>query len=124
MRHRPATEKGKLDRALEERNRLLRDYHARQKKHREELFKQCPELAEFAQRLRHISDPAHMLSYVENMARGSFSIASPEIRTEALSLVNERIVSIRLRSGLPPFDDPVFDEPDRVFQACKRELSA
>jgi hypothetical protein len=117
------TEKGELDKALEQRAKLLRHYRARKKERRDALFQRHPELAEFAQHLRRIGRPAHMRIYVQEMARGPFSTATPEIRAEALSLVSERIVAIRLRSGLPPFDDPVFDEPDRVFQACKRELS-
>jgi hypothetical protein len=116
------TEKGELDKALEERATLLRQYRVAKNAHRQKLFAESSDLSGFAQHLRRISDPSHMQAYVREMARGPFSIASPEIRLEALSLVSERIVAIRLRAGLPPFDDPVLDEPDRVFQVCKEML--
>jgi hypothetical protein len=64
-----------------------------------------------------------MLTYVREAARGWLTTAPPEIRAEALSLVGEQIIAIRLRAGLNPFDDPLPGEDPDLFQLCKQELS-
>ena len=64
-----------------------------------------------------------MLAYVRENTRGWLSVAPPEIRAEALSLINERIIAIRTHAGLTPFDDPLPGEEADMFQLCKAELA-
>ena len=96
--------------------------------YRDALFKghACgAELQAFANQLTRytLSDAAAMLTYVREAARGWLTTAPPEIRAEALSLVGEQIIAIRLRAGLNPFDDPLPGEDPDLFQLCKQELS-
>jgi hypothetical protein len=116
---------GEADKAIKERDYLYRRYRAQKKVRLEQLYQEHPDgtaLAEFAKQLQRytISDAAAMLSYVRESTW--LSTAPTEIRVEALSLISDRITAIRLRAGLPPFDDPFPDEPNRVFQACKEML--
>jgi hypothetical protein len=127
-RARRAAEKDEANEALEERAILFRRYRAARKAHRDTLYQThpCgPDLAAFAARLRgftQLTDAAAMLTYVSEAARSWLSIAPPEIRAEALSLVSERIVTIRVHAGFAPFDDPLPGEADDVFRLIKREL--
>lgn len=122
-------EKGETDKALEERNLLWRRYRAARKAHRETLYIKHPcggDLQTFAAQLKRytqLSDATAMLTYVRAAARSWLTIAPPEIKAEALSLINEHIIRIRTNAGLPPFDDPLPGEPDKVFQQCKQELA-
>ena len=82
-----------------------------------------------------ITDAAAFLTYVREEARSWLCTAPPELRAEALSLVNERIQRIRQGQGLVPLDDPIPDlagraagaaapdEADDVWQLAKRELA-
>ena len=127
-RQRSVAEQGAADKALEERAILYRRYRASRTAYRDTLVKThpCgPDLAAFTAQLRRYTqlvDAMAMLAYVREMARGWLTSAPPEIRTEALSLINERIIAIRMRAGLAPFDDPLPGEADDVFQRCKQEL--
>ena len=125
----PAIDQGAADKAVAERNFLYRQYRAARKKHRDAIYSTHPlgpELQTFAYQLTRytqLSDASAMLNYVREMARGWLALAPPEIRAEALSLVNERIITIRTHAGLTPFDDPLPGEEADVFQLCKTELS-
>jgi len=119
-----------LDEATRERRELMKHYAKTRREYRDALFA-TPEgerLHEFAVQLRRYTrnDAMNMVLYVREQARGWLATAQPQIRYEALSLVNERIADIRVRSGLAPFDDVPFPGPgdDRdVWQQCKRELT-
>jgi hypothetical protein len=131
VRHvrRPQQDQGASDKAVAERNLLFRQYRAARKAHRDKIYSTHPlgpELQNFAYQLTRysqLSDADAMLAYVREIARGWLAIAPPEIRAEAFSLVNERIISIRQHAGLMPFDDPLPGEPADVFQMCKQELA-
>jgi hypothetical protein len=128
-RARRAAEKDETNEALEERAFLYRRYRAARKAHRDTLYQShpCgPDLAIFAAQLRRytqLTDAAAMLAYVREAARSWLSLAPPEIRAEALSLVSERIVTIRVHAGFAPFDDPLPGQADDVFRLIKRELA-
>ena len=71
------------------------------------------------------NDATAMLRFVREQARGWLATAEPQMRSEAASLCNERIIQIRMRSGKEPFDDPLpGDEREKrdVWQQCKQEL--
>ena len=40
-----------------------------------------------------------------------------------LQLIDEAMINLRERNGLPPFDDPMFDEPDNAFISIRKILS-
>ena len=128
-RTRNAQEQGEADKALEERALLFRRYRAARRAHREALYLTHPcggDLQTFAAQLRRytqLTDATAMLAYVREVARSWLSLAPPEIKAEALSLINERIVTIRVHAGFAPFDDPLPGEADDVFQLCKQELT-
>jgi hypothetical protein len=128
-RARSSLEQGEADKALKERDLLYRRYRAAKRAHRDTLYREhaCgPDLRAFAAHIHRydLRDAEMMLLYVREMARGWISSAPPEIRAEALSLVNEQIMRIRTRAGLAPFDDPLPGEADDVFQMCKQELAS
>jgi hypothetical protein len=118
------------DDAMRERQALMKHYAKTRREYRDALFA-TPEgerLHEFTVQLRRYgrTDAMNMVLYVREQAHGWLATAQPQIRCEALSLVNERIADIRVRSGLPPFDDRPFPGPDDahdVWQQCKRELT-
>ena len=128
-RARPAIDQGAADKAVAERNFLYRQYRAARKAHRDAIYATHPlgpELQTFAYQLTRytqLRDASAMLNYVREIARGWLALAPPEIRAEALSLVNERIIAIRTHAGLTPFDDPLPGEDSDLFQLCKAELA-
>lgn len=128
-RPRSSLEQGKADKALEERALLFRRYRAARRAHRETLYKThpCgPDLQAFAAQLRRYTqliDAVAMLAYVREAARSWLTVAPPEIRAEALSIINEQIIRVRMHAGLHPIDDPLPGEPDDMFQLCKQELA-
>ena len=117
---------GEADKALRERDRLWARYRAARRDHRRRLY-QAPDgekLHAFALQIGRygISDAALFLAYVQEQARGWLATADPEMRLEASGIVSERIQRIRVSEGLPPFNDPLPDQEDDLWQACKREL--
>ena len=114
--------------ALLERDRLYRSYRIAKTAEHEELFA----LPEFGNRLRRfnatlghfgIADSGRMVAYVRDQNYTWLRNAPEDIRFAALQMVGQRIQRIRAKAGLVPFDDPLPDEPDDVFQLCRRELS-
>jgi hypothetical protein len=128
-RARPAIDQGAADKAVAERNFLFRQYRVARKAHRDKIYATHPlgpELQSFAYQLTSytkLNDASAMLNYVREMARGWLALAPPEIRSEALSLISERIIAIRQHAGLAPFDDPLPGEDPDLFQLCKAELT-
>lgn len=114
------------DKALEARDRLYRRYRAIKKAEFERL---CADpqwgerLRKFAATLNQfgIDDADQMIAYVRREAAWLCQ-APDDIRFAAMQAIDHRIVRIRQRQGLAPFDDPLPGEPAGLFQQCKREL--
>lgn len=125
------------EKALKARDALYRNYRVQKRLHRHELYEQQPRLRAFALQLNrfHLEQAAEFLTYVQEENRGWLCTAPPEIRAEALSLINERVQRIRQGHGLVSLDDPIPDlagraagaeapeQDDNVWQLCKRELT-
>lgn len=56
------------------------------------------------------------------MAR-AWQAASRTTRFLVLQLIDEAIINLRERNGLPPFDDPIFEEGDNVFISIRKILA-
>jgi len=128
----PPTERNAAaEKALKERAQLNAAYRRARSAHRRDLYEQEPRLRQFALQLNRFQmpDAAAFLTYVMEENRSWLVTAPPEIRAEALSLVNERIQRIRQTQGLVPLDDPIpafgeaGEEADSVWRLCKQELS-
>jgi hypothetical protein len=118
------------ERTLKERDRLYRHYRLQKRQQRQNLYAEHPQgwrLKQFALQLNRfkLPDAAAFLSYVQNENRSWLCTAPPEIRAEALSLVNERIQRIRAAHGMLPLDDPIpfGEEENSIWQLCKQELT-
>jgi len=119
------------EKALKERAQLNAAYRRAKSAHRRDLYEQEPRLRQFALQLNRFQmpDAAAFLNYVREENRSWLVTAPPEIRAEALSLVNERIQRIRQTQGLVPLDDPIpafggpGEEADDVWLLCKQELA-
>ena len=113
------------EKALKERAQLNAAYRRARSAHRRELYEQEPRLRQFALQLNRFQmpDAAAFLTYVREENRSWLVTAPPELRAEALSLVNERIQRIRQTQGLVPLDDPLPEQDDDVWQLAKRELA-
>jgi hypothetical protein len=115
------------EKALRERDRLYRNYRAAKKRQHEELF-ELPlygsSLKVFNSTLRRfgINDADKMVAFVQREASIWIRPAPEDIRAAALEMVGYRIVRIRQRAGLVPYDDPLPDEEPDVFQLCKKAL--
>jgi hypothetical protein len=70
-----------------------------------------------------MTDAAAMKEYVQREVDTWLGAAPHDIRFEALRLIDNRIIRIRQRAGLVPFDDPLPDEPNRAFQSIKKILA-
>ncbi len=110
-----------------ERPILDRAYRAAKRAERMQLYADPvhgARMRRFCETLNHFGpeDADGMCSYVSNQACRWLRAAPYEIRCAALSQINSRIQAIRIRAGLPVFDDPVGDEPDDVFLICKRVI--
>jgi hypothetical protein len=119
--------KGALDKALEERTTVLRQYKRMKKAQRAALY----EDREYGGRLRAFVEtlnrfgPEHgdgFVAYVENECNKWLRAALPDIRYTALQACDERCMKIRERLGLVPIDDPLPGEPDSVFHLCKKAI--
>src|SRR3954466_13029132 len=99
------------DEAMRERHRLQRYYIKSRNEYRHQIYKTPggEQLQEFAKQLERYGagDASAMLRYVRESARGWLATAEPQLRPEALSLCNERIIAIRTRGGRHPFSDPL-----------------
>jgi FMN phosphatase YigB (HAD superfamily) len=116
------------EKALRERDRLYRHYRAARRSQRQTLYVEHPQgwrLKQFAQQLARfkLPDAAAFLTYVREENRAWLCTAPPDIRHEALSLIDERIMRIRQAHGLLPLDDPLPEEEDSIWQLCKQELT-
>jgi hypothetical protein len=122
-----AAQQQAAEKALAERDRLYRNYWDAKRRQYEELFVTEPygeRLRTFRSTLNHfnIEDSDRMLLYIHCACHNWLRDAPDEIRAAALEMIGYRIVRIRQRAGLVPFNDPLPDEELDVFQLCKREL--
>lgn len=44
-------------------------------------------------------------------------------RMDVLSVIHDHIVRFRIRSGMSPFDDPMWDEPPNAFLIIRKEMT-
>lgn len=119
---------GPAEKAIAERDRLARQYRAMRKAELKQLFNSEPhgrQLWKLHATLGHfsINDAARMKEYILREVDSWLGAAPKDIRYEALRIIDTRIIRIRQRAGLLPFDDPLPGEPDRVFQTIKKMLS-
>ncbi len=114
-----------LEKALEERDRLARNYRAAKRAQFERAFAAEPRLRGFDREIRRcgIEDADLMIS----LCRAHHGIwlrnTSDETRALALEIVDRRIVQIRTKAGLAPIDDALPWEADDVFQTCRKILA-
>jgi hypothetical protein len=59
---------------------------------------------------------------VEHVRADGWHSADASTRFLVLHLIGAAIVQLREQSGLPPFDDPLFDQPPNVFLALREML--
>lgn len=124
------TQREQVEKALRERDRLYRHYRAAKRSYRQNLYAEHPmgwRLKAFASHLARFKmpDAAAFLTYVMEENRSWLLTAPPELRAEAKTLVNERIMRIREAHGLLPLDDPLpwGEEEDSIWLLCRQELS-
>lgn len=115
------------EKARTQRDRLYRQYRVSKKAQLGALYESEPygdRLRRFSATLNHFSidDSDTMIAFVQTAARTWLRRAPGIIREAALEMISDRIIRIRERAGLEPFDDPVFDEDPDVFLLCRREL--
>lgn len=113
-----------FDKALDERNRQLRNYRATKRAQLLELYADPLHgewLRKFITTLGHFGaeHADRMLEYVEREARKWLATAPIDIRYAALEAIDNRCVAIRTRAGMPPFEDPMPWEEPNVFFAAK-----
>jgi hypothetical protein len=124
-----ATPQTAADKALEERDRLYRRYRKAKKAEFDGL---CADphwgerLRKFAATVNHfdIDDADQMIAYVRCHASWLRHEAPDDIRFAALQAIDHRIVRIRQRAGLAPFDDALPDEEPDVWQLCRKAINA
>jgi hypothetical protein len=118
---------GAAEKAIAERDRAARLYRATRRAELKQLFDTEPhgrQLWKLHATLGHfgIEDAAKMKAYVQGEVDSWLGAAPHDIRYEALRLIDNRIIRIRQRAGLVPFDDPLPGEPDKAFQTIKKML--
>lgn len=52
-----------------------------------------------------------------------FLHADYETRMNTLSVIHDFIIRFRIRSGLSPFDDPIWDEPPNAYLIIRKEMT-
>jgi hypothetical protein len=106
-----------------EKSALTKAYKAQQQRRLEELLggQWGTDLERLITLLAHIHLEAadELLDFVEV---SPLRQADEELRYTALRLIDEAIISLRTRNGLPPVDDPLPGEPPNAFQIVKGVL--
>lgn len=116
-----------LDDAQKERSQLAAAYVVAKKKEREALYADPingVRFKRFVATLNHFGpdDAARMIEYIRLQCEAWISYSSVDMHAAALEAIRNRIVRIRERAGLVPFDDPLPGQPDDVWQICKKVL--
>jgi hypothetical protein len=116
-----AVEKRAQRKALVEHDQLQRWWRRWRQERTEELLathgEKVRELVAFLDRMTP-SDGMALIARVE-----AWRQADNDTRFEILSLVDNAIVRLREAHDLPPFDDPLPDEPPNVFLLIREALS-
>lgn len=117
-----------LDKALDERDRLLRNYRQSKRAQLQELYRDPAHgerLRKFIATLNHfrIEHAERMLEYIEGECAKWLGAAPENIRSAALEAVDNRCIAIRQRAGMVPFEDPMPWQEPNVFFAAKGMLS-
>jgi len=117
----------RVEQAIEDRDRLYRRYRASKKAEYEQLFTiptHGPLLRKFNATLGHfgIKDGDRMIAFWRAECRKWVRDAPEDIKLAALQMIGHRIMRIRQRAGLAPFDDPLPGEEDDIWQKCRVEL--
>jgi len=127
----PAAPTRGAEKAVQERDALMRHYRRASRARLDEACRVAPALADLRRALArfHSLEDADALVEAVERAAGALRGAHSDIRAAALSLASDRIQRIRLSAGLAPFDDPLpaalesdaDDAPD-AFRICKTAL--
>ena len=122
-----AARQARVEQAIEDRDRLYRRYRAAKKVEHEELFGipvHGPLLRKFNATLGHfgIEDAERLIAYVRDVNYTWLRNAPENIRFAALQMIGYRIVRIRQRAGLVPFDDPLPGEESDAYRLCRQEI--
>ena len=112
------------DKALKERDILFGMWTKWHAERRKELQKgpcgvQAIELATFLDNMT-LSDGGRLIELVES---GPWKYADADTRFLAFEMVSLSIIALREKNDMLPFDDPLPDEEDDVFQQVKRLLN-
>jgi hypothetical protein len=59
---------------------------------------------------------------VEHIRADGWHSADADTRLLVLRLIDTAIMQLRERNGMPPFDDPLFDQPPSVFLVLREML--
>lgn len=120
-----ARAKTAAERQLEENDALLRGYNAWLKERQETLLaspigREVKGLLTFLRTMTLSSAPA-LVRLVETASW--MRNAEPPTRAELLWLIDRGITRLRVREGLPPFDDALPGEPDSAFLTIREALA-
>lgn len=114
----------KAEKELEEQDILTRQWRRWRKKRLQALLdgpfgKDVRGLIRFMDTMTLSSAPAFLKVVTEATWAKEMSLNE---RHELLSVISARITKLRLKEGLPPFDDALFDEPPKAFEIIKEYL--
>jgi hypothetical protein len=104
--------------ALQERARREKAYRDEIAKTSGELAPEVQEILDDLDRLAKASTGRAFLERLEQALPYLLVTARPQILTSVTRMITAR----RVAAGLPPFDDPIFDQPPRLFQHVKALL--
>lgn len=105
------------EKALAERAKQVANYHRAVAAAWREAIAAEPELEKLATAIRRCNDPDEMIELAE------WGNIFPGYDHLILGLIDRRIQTIRLRSGLPIIDDPMAGkDADDCFQICRKIL--
>jgi hypothetical protein len=116
--------KAKLAAVMEEKRQLEQRYQAIKQEDRDKQLagayaSELQELLDFLETLTLASGP-ELVELIKT--RAWLKDANQELRFQALHLIDGAIISLRESQRLPPFDDPIFDQPLNVFLKLRELL--
>ena len=121
-RHRAAEKRA--EKAVAERDKLFSIWRKGRRAERKALLvgphrEPARELLRFLKRMT-LADGAALVGLIK---RGPWQQVDADTRFEILMLVDDHIIRLRERHGLPTFDDPVLDAPPNAFLIIRGLLS-
>jgi len=106
------------EKALADRAKQVARYHRALAAEWRQAIAKTPELEKLATAIKRCTDPDEMLELAE------WGNVFPDYDHLILGLIDRRIQTLRLRRGLPVFDDPLpGQDADDCFQLCKQVLA-